>query len=153
VEIHGIPDTVQDGDLEDKVIQIAKSIDVEVDSKDIEACHRLPNRRNSKGTSKRTIVRFVNRKHCGNLQMKKSSLKNAKDKLKRIGITNNLYINSNLCPYNSFPWGKCKKLYTEQLISRFWSYNGSIFILEEDGQRKIIEHLTNLKEIFPGFDF
>jgi len=99
VEIHGIPDTVQDGDLEDKVIQIAKSIDVEVDSKDIEACHRLPNRRNSKGTSKRTIVRFVNRKHCDNLQMKKlSSLKSAEDKLKKNAITNNLYINSNLCP-------------------------------------------------------
>jgi len=44
--------------------------------------------------------------------MKKSSLKR---QIEKNGITNNLYINSNLCPYNSFLWGKCKKLHTEQL--------------------------------------
>jgi len=40
------------------------------------------------------------------------------------------------------------------IISRFWLCNGSIFILDkEGGQRKKIEHFSNLKEIFPGFDF
>jgi len=49
LEIHGIPDNVRDHELEKKVVEIAKCIDVNITQKDIEACHHLPNKSRSKG--------------------------------------------------------------------------------------------------------
>ena len=59
LEMTGIPDDVKDEDLEEKVIKILDKIEVNVTSKDIEACHRVGKSRNN---SKKTIIRFVNRK-------------------------------------------------------------------------------------------
>ena len=41
LEITGIPDDVDDQKLEEKVIQILDKIDVNVSSKNVEACHRI----------------------------------------------------------------------------------------------------------------
>ena len=65
VEIEEISDSISDENLESKVIDILAETDVNVESKDIEACHRI-----GKSSPNRSIVRFVNRKVC------KSALKN-----------------------------------------------------------------------------
>ena len=57
IVIQGIPQSVKSKDLEDKVINVL----------DIEACHRL-------GDSRKTIVRFVNRKHSFEALKNKKSL-------------------------------------------------------------------------------
>ena len=67
VEIEGLSASIGDKNLESKVIDILTEIDVNAESKDIEACHRI-----GKSSPKRSIVRFVNRKVC------KSALKNRK---------------------------------------------------------------------------
>ena len=41
LELTGIPETVEQDDLEEKVIEILKEIDINVKSRDIEACHRI----------------------------------------------------------------------------------------------------------------
>ena len=41
IEITGIPDSVPDQNLEEKVVDILNEISVNVSSKDIEACHRV----------------------------------------------------------------------------------------------------------------
>ena len=51
----GIPQSVKSKDLEDKVINVLDKVNVKMTKNDIEACHRL-------GDSRKTIVRFVNRK-------------------------------------------------------------------------------------------
>ena len=56
IVIPGIPQSVKYKDLEDKVINALYKVNVKVTKNDIEACHRL-------GYSRKTIVRFVNRKH------------------------------------------------------------------------------------------
>ena len=56
IVIQGIPQSVKYKDLEDKVINVLDKVNVKVTKNDIEACHRL-------GDSRKTIVRFVNRKH------------------------------------------------------------------------------------------
>ena len=61
LEIARIPDDAQDRNLEEKVIQILDKIDVDASSKDIESCHRIGK---SKNSSKKTIARFLNRKHA-----------------------------------------------------------------------------------------
>ena len=69
------------------------SVGIEVKSNDIEACHRIGN------SSKKTIVRFSNRKFA------KQALYNMK-KLKLIdksalGLANDEFINENLTPVNN----------------------------------------------------
>ena len=56
----GIPKNVPDNNLESTVISVLSEIDVQVESRDIEACHQI-----GKPSSKtqKTIVRFVNRKN------------------------------------------------------------------------------------------
>ena len=100
IEVVGIPSNIVDKDLERTVIDIADSIDVKISKNDIEACHRLKDRRNPTGP-KRTIVRFINRKKCDALHRNKKKLKDdpVKDKIRLIlGSRNKVFINANLCP-------------------------------------------------------
>ena len=80
IEITGIPDNVPDQNLEEKIVDILNEITVNVSPKDIEACHRVGV---SKSSSKRTIVRFINRKHAkkaltSRKNLRKSSSPNSK---------------------------------------------------------------------------
>ena len=152
VELCGIPENIDDRNLEKTVIKVAEAIGVQIESRDIEACHRLAKRKND-GGPKRTIIRFVNRKNCESLHRNKKKLSDdlTKRKLKVIGIHNNIYINSNLSPYNKFLWGKCKHLYDEGMIDRFWVYNGFLHIAEFDSDNGVkIGHLNDLQELFPN---
>ena len=56
IEIHGIPDNVDDKNLESKSLEILGVIGVEkIEPGQVHACHRLKNKKN-------TIIRFVSRK-------------------------------------------------------------------------------------------
>ena len=152
IEICGIPESVDNRNLEKTVIKVANVIGVQIDSKDIEACHRLAKRKNDRGPQ-RTIVRFVNRKNCESLHRNKKKLTNdyTKNRLRECGIHNNVYINSNLSPYNKFIWGKCKHLHDEGFIDRFWVYNGFLHIAEHDEDKgEKISHLNDLQKLFPN---
>ena len=158
IEICGIPNNVEDKNLEKKVLEVCDSLGVDVKEEDIEACHRLKDR-NLNGP-KRTIVRFVNRKICSKLHSKKKVLYDKhnysiKGKLKDIGLTHGkIFINNNLCPYNKFLWGKCKHLHTEKIIDRFWVFNGHIYVADNENDKGTkIDHFKTLQQIYPGFDF
>ena len=58
--ISGIPDCVQDSELESTVTSILSDIDVNVESREVEEYHRIGKSNNG---SKKTIIRFVNRKY------------------------------------------------------------------------------------------
>ena len=60
--ISGIPDSVDNNQLEDSVTEILTDINVNVESNDIEACHRI-GKKDSRIGSTKTIIRFVNKKH------------------------------------------------------------------------------------------
>ena len=74
VEFSGIPDTINDDNLEDSIIEVCKYINIDVSETYIEACHRLSIRRNATNTSKRLIVKFVNRKHVESILTKRFTL-------------------------------------------------------------------------------
>ena len=59
IEMQGIPATVKDEHLQNKVIDIFRCLKINIDPSDIEDCHRLGN-----STPKNTLVCFVNRKFC-----------------------------------------------------------------------------------------
>ena len=56
IVIQGMPQSIKYKDLEYKVITVLHKVNVKATKSDIEACYRL-------GDSRKTIVRFVNRKH------------------------------------------------------------------------------------------
>ena len=61
--ISGIPDDIDDDELQDVVTSIMQDVEVVVKSGDIETCHRI-GKSDRKTCSKKTIVRFINRKYC-----------------------------------------------------------------------------------------
>ena len=63
----------------------------------IEACHRIGK---PKENSKKTIVRFINRKHCKCALVNRKKLKSFNNE--SIGLPNvKLYFNKNLTEYNN----------------------------------------------------
>ena len=64
VELSGIPNSICDEDLENTVINISKESRINMDTRDLEGCHRLPLSRNSRGHDKKVIVKFVNQKYA-----------------------------------------------------------------------------------------
>ena len=58
IEIQGIPSNVTDEAIEDKVVNVFKSLYIDIKKSDIEGCQRL-----GKANPKNTVVHFVNRKH------------------------------------------------------------------------------------------
>ena len=108
VEISGISNEVSDQNLEQTVIGICKDFRIEVNPLDIEGCHRLPLGRNATNTTKRVIVKFVNRKHSEAMLQRKKDI-NQKSKV---------FVSHSLCPYYWFLWGKCKELQRKGRINQ-----------------------------------
>lgn len=150
IEIAGIPDHVEQQDLEAKVIEIAKAVNITISSQDIEACHRLNQNKNQNGP-KRTIVRFVNRKFAEKLIKQGKEFKK-RTVLSKANLSNNLYINNNLCSYYRYLWGKVKSLYNKNAIESFWVFNGTINVRFADNNNEVMKvtHLNDLIESFPN---
>ena len=100
VEISGISNQILNHDLEENIIKICKDSDIIRSNIDIKGCHRLPLGRNITNTTKRVIIKFVNRKHS------EAKLQRKKD----INSKNKVFVTHSLCPYYRFLWGKCKDL-------------------------------------------
>ena len=86
----------------------SKDSRIEVNSLDIEGCHRLPLRRNATNTNKHVIVQFVNRRHPeAMLQLKQDIIKKSK-----------VFVSHSLCPCYQFLWGKCKELQRKSWVNQ-----------------------------------
>ena len=150
LEISGIPDSVDQTDLEDKVVEIFDKIGVDLSNDEIEACHRIGK---SKDNSKTTIIRLVNRKKC------KSALFNRK-KLRIIDTSSinlpnaQIYINENLSPANQALAFYGRKLKRAGLIFNCYTFDGVVQIKRTQHEKpKKILHFSILKEMFPEFKF
>ena len=95
LEIQGIPSNVSDDALEDKVVDISRSLNINLSKHDIEDCHRL-----GKADPKNTTVQFVNRKFCYEALDNKLNLR--KVDMTKLGFQAGaiLYFNENLTHYN-----------------------------------------------------
>ena len=68
IEIAGIPLSITNEVLEERVVLIFSEISVNIDEIDIFACHRV-------GSTERTIVKLLNRKDAGKLLETKNKMK------------------------------------------------------------------------------
>ena len=149
LELTGVPENVANDDLEGKVCEILNKIGVNVDPNDFEACHRLKKK-------EITIIKFSSRKTCLSALKNRTSLKDVDKEEFGFPSETKLYLNESLCPYYRGIWGKCKGLLVDKLISRLWTYNGSVSIKLKDEEKergKTITHDTDLFSLFPDCDF
>ena len=119
LEISGIPENTDDGELEGKVLTVLSKLDVNMDPANAETCHWV---KSNKG--KKAILKFSRRKDSDEIRRVKLKITD----LEPIGITTPVYINDSLCFYYKNLWSKCKKLWTNKFIFGYWVSNGSIKI-------------------------
>ena len=149
IEIQGIPATVADDHLENKVIDIFRCFKINSDSSDIEDWHRLGN-----STPKNAIVGFVSRKFCKKALQAKFDLRKMTSAELHFDTSPVLHFSENLTPYNQhFAW-KCRELTRANLIHITWSSKGLIKIRSSMNEKPIpIEHENDIFNLHLNFLF
>ena len=113
LEISGIPENIENKDLENLTLQIFEKIDISVDPENVEDCHWVKTQR-----SKKVIIKLSRRKDANKIRSEKKKLKGKN--LISLGINTPVYINDSMCIYYKKLWAKCKKLHNSKLIYAFW---------------------------------
>ena len=124
IELLGIDEKIQQKDLEAYVLEILKSIKINISSYNIVAVHRLGRKR--RGFNRNVIVRFVNRKNAILALKFKKNL--SKTKFKDVKII------ENLCPANKKIYKKCSALKRQNFLSSVWTFNGVVNIKFTDSE-------------------
>ena len=138
-EIVGIPQDINDDQLEDEVIDIVKEAKVFVNRQplkkmDICAVHRLKDK-------KTTIVRVVNRKFAREAIVNGKNLKGTT----RYGENNKIFINNAFCPKFRFLMYVIRNASRNNLISRYRIRNGVPYVQKvAEGEFKQIAHSQDL---------
>ena len=145
IEISNIPEKIVQNKLEVYVLKFLSDIDVNLESYDLVAVHRLG--KYTVGKNRVVIVRFVNRKdayHC--LRVSKNIKKSKNKEFKRF------YINENLCPENKKIFNFLFKLMKMDKIKKVWSYNGSVFYQLLDSDEDYYERANHFDDLDFMFD-
>ena len=152
IEITVIPDTVQDNELENKVIEIFDAIGVEAKSAGFEDCHRVGK---SKNNSKKVKARFANWKVIKNALYKRKQLK-VIDKTS-IGLQNaTIFLNENLTPENNKIEYHCQKFKRIGTISKTYTSNATNIIcykILENGKPQKVYHVNDPCVMFTDINF
>ena len=143
IEINGIPDTVEDKSLEHSVIEVFNPANIQIPHNYIEDWHRIGK---SKGNSKKTIVRLVNRKCRKQILYNRRKFKNFDGS--GISIPNTkIFVDENVTISNHQLAFNCRKLEREKHTSKTYSSNGIIHIVKIHGNKPInVFHHSKLDE-------
>ena len=105
--ISDIPDSVHDSDLESTVTSILSDIDVNVESREVEDCHRIGKSNNG---SKKTIIRFINRNYWRKALLNKKQLERIDLKKHQFLSGKRIFINEHLMIKNEHLAFNCRQL-------------------------------------------
>ena len=127
IVITGIPDSVQDTDLESTMTSILSDIDVIVESSEVEDCHRI----GKSNVSKKTIIRFNNRKYCKQALLNRKRLETLNYSKHQFGSGRNVFINENLTIRNEQLAFNCRQLkrknrYLLRLLKMVWHISSTM---------------------------
>ena len=123
LELVGVPRSVSDGDLEEKVLKIFEKVGCPIEG---------------------------NNKDCQNILNAKKELR--KLDMKEIGFPedNPIFVNQSLCTYYRVLWSKAKRLHSLKRISSFYVSGGTVKIkISENSLPLPITHVNDFKEHFP----
>ena len=145
IVISGIPESVSQRNLQQKVIEILSLIGLNIAPNDISACHRLFKPTRSQYPAK-VIVRFVNRKIVNICLQNRANLQEEAYKKLRL----NLRFYESLCSKNEETLRICNFLSREHKIHGHFLRNGfSKVVIEENGRPEKIKHPDQLRKKFP----
>ena len=146
LEVSGIPNTIKQDELENKVLTIFKKVGCDIKNENIEACHRVRGQNN-------VIIKFSKRKDCQQVYSVKKDL--GKLDMKEVDLPEGtqVYINQSFCPYCKSLWSKSKKLRTLGKIQSFFISNSTIKLkLQENSALVAITHNSDFQKYFPDVD-
>ena len=151
--ISGIPDSIDDNNLENTAISMVSNINVNIEENDIKLCHRF-GKPDATSKSKKTIVRFVNRKNCNKIFENKKKLAKLNNEKHNFREGTKTFVRESLTPMNEFIAFNCRKLKRKELIHSCYSRNGIIDIKMTDKSRPVKAfHIKRLVNFFSDFDF
>ena len=140
VELHNIPESIPQVKLEKYILDILHSINVNIESYDIVAVHRIGKKFD--GKSRKVIVRFINRKNASSCIRNSKQLKKSNNmKYKKYFIT------ENLCPEYRNMFNKLYKMKKLGKINNVWTSYGTIYLKITDDENEhavIIQHFEDI---------
>ena len=147
--ILGIPDSVQDSDLESTVTSILSDIDVNVESREVEDCNRIGKSNNG---SKKTIVRFINRKYCKKALLNRKQFEIIDLKKHQFVSDTKIFINENLTVKNEHLAFNCRQLKKRNYIFSTFTKNSTVYIKQNENSRPVvIINMNVLHDMFHNF--
>ena len=154
IVISGIPNGIGDNDSESTVSDIMKDVDVDINSSDIEACHRIV-KSDRRTASKKTIVRFINKKHCKKALIKRKNFATINTVTKyNFSRNNQIFITETLTKTNESLAFCGRKLKHSVLIHSCYTKEGVVHIKKSEHAKAIkIHHINLLYKQFPEFVF
>ena len=107
-----------------------------------------------KGNSKKTIVRFCNRKFSRRGLYNKKKLASVNTSAVSLGNSTKFFISENLTDYNNKFAFTCRKLKRASLIHNTFTRDGVVHIMKSNhGKSEKITHMSKLVGLFPNLDF
>ena len=97
IVISGIHDSIDDNNLDNTVISMMSDINVNIEENDIEACHRF-GKPDVTSKSKKTIVRFANRKNCNKIFENKKKLAKLNNEKHNFREGTQIFVGESLTP-------------------------------------------------------
>ena len=148
--VSGIPDSAQDSELESTVTSIVSDTDVNVESREVEECHRIGKSNNG---SKKTIIRFVNRKYCKKALLNRKQLERINLKKHHLVSGTRIFINENLTVKNEHLAFNCRQLKKGNYIFSTFTKNGTVYVKQNENSRPVaILNMNVLHDMFPNFN-
>ena len=131
-----------------------KDVDVYIDSGDIEACHRI-GKSDHKTSSKKTIVRFVNRKYCKKALLNRKNFAHINSEIKyNFKRNNQIFINESLTKVNESLAFCARKLKRAGVIYSSYTREGVVHVKKDEHEKAIkVHHMNVLYDNFPDFVF
>ena len=140
VEFYNIPENVKQNEVERYVLNLLKSVKININSYDIVAVHRIG--RKSSKRPRNVIVRFLNRKNA----YKCLGINN---QLKSLASYRSIFVSENLCPYNKKIFNALYKLKKNNAIKSVWSYNGNVYYqVDESEDYYQAESIEDIEDLF-----
>lgn len=144
VEIKGVEE-IRNENLKEIIVEISDKIGVKLENKDIDAIHRVNNKKDREPRD--IIVQFKDR------ESKEKILANRRVKVKSKEVTNGtsdnmIYINEHLTQQNKLIFWEARQKCREYNYRYVWTKNGKIFVRKNESERALrINSIDDMNKI------
>ncbi|KAK3725833.1 hypothetical protein QZH41_003800 [Actinostola sp. cb2023] len=128
VEIHGIPES-PDEEVDQLIVKLAESINVDIDYDDLDIAHRIP----SRAKIRPIIVKFKAYEDKSNFYAARSKLKYLKVNDHDFNGASSIYINENLTSHRKSLYADVRKRAKQNRWFASWTSDGKILVRKEKG--------------------